>query len=470
MKLRSLLLGPAIALGLAAFAQPVPPYDMTINGYVLGCIPNGYVNILTVQGTEPALDIDVPLDANCGFSIDLAMDSYQGWFQISTPCNGAIQQTSVPYTFNAFFPDSNMVWVYINCDNTVTDCLGNPGGSALPGTPCTNLLGQTGTWSADCQCVVNAGDCNACFTVAQTGASPGDPGTPWSMTATNCSSSSSAPPYSYVWTLSDGTVSAAAEPVFNLTSEGAYILCLTLMDNNGCESTTCDSVFVDAAGIINPVNVVPCQSSFFVMQAYQWVDSAANPNGGGGEPIPNELWLWNLSNGGTGNFQFTWSWGDGTSSNTAFPSHTYASSGTYTICLTIYDNAGCTSVSCQDITVDGVGILGGFMSGGNRATVTINVINPLTVGMTELPTLSGLNAWPNPVNDVLNVTLESRFKGNLRIAITDLSGRVVATDTRSINDGRNNLSLPVNELNAGLYVISISNGTTAVSERFVKVR
>jgi len=290
------------------------------------------------------------------------------------------------------------------------------------------------------------------------------------MTATNCSSSSSAPPYSYVWTLSDGTVSAAAEPVFNLTSEGAYILCLTLMDNNGCESTTCDSVFVDAAGTINPVNVVPCQSSFFVMQAYQWVDSAANPNGGGGEPIPNELWLWNLSNGGTGNFQFTWSWGDGTSSNTAFPSHTYASSGTYTICLTIYDNAGCTSVSCQDITVDGDGILGGFMSGGNRATVTINVINPLTVGMTELPTLSGLNAWPNPVNDVLNVTLESRFKGNLRIAITDLSGRVVATDTRSINDGRNNLSLPVNELNAGLYVISISNGTTAVSERFVKVR
>ncbi len=213
-----------------------------------------------------------------------------------------------------------------------------------------------------------------------------------------------------------------------------------------------------------------CEAGFFVMQAYQWVDSIANPNGGGGEPIPNELWVWNLSNGGTGIFQFVWSFGDGTSSSEAFPSHTYASSGTYELCLTITDNEGCTDTYCQSITVDGDGMLGGFMGEGNRSTFTIHVMDPLSTGMTELPVYSNLTTWPNPVNEVLNVTLDSRLQGGVRIAITDLSGRVVSNSSRSINAGRNILTVPVTDLGAGLYLITIDNGSSTVSNRFVKVR
>jgi hypothetical protein len=211
-----------------------------------------------------------------------------------------------------------------------------------------------------------------------------------------------------------------------------------------------------------------CEAGFFVMQAYQWVDSAANPNGGGGEPIPNQLWLWNLSTG-NGSFQYLWSWGDGSASSEAYPTHTYSGPGTYTICLTI-EGPGCTDTYCQDIVVDGEGILGGFMGEGNRSAFTVNVMNPLALAVTELPSFNGLTTWPNPAQDVLRIGLDSRITGTLRIRITDLSGRGVAEETRNITDGRNDLTIPVNALSAGSYLITVENGTTVMSQRFVKLR
>ena len=506
--LRSFAIAMLAGTGLSAFAQPVPPYDITVSGYVLGCTPNSTVNLFTVQGTQPAVDLDIPLDANCGFTVDLQMDSYQGWFQVSTPCNGAIQQSSVSYTFNAFSPDSNEVYVFINCGNTTVDCEGNVNGPAMPGTPCTSAFGLPGFWSVNCVCVSNSvvdcegvqggsalpgtpcddgdpntfGDawtancmcaggpalpCEACFSTTQA-STPALGDIPFTAVLYNCSGGG-VEPYTFAWSLDGGlTYEAGPGDTAYVFTEGTHLVCLTMTSADGCTSTMCDSVVVDANGTINPANTPTCEAAFFVMQAYQWVDSAANPNGGGGEPIPNELWLWNLSTG-NGNFQYLWNWGDGSASSEAYPTHTYAGPGTYTICLTI-GGPGCTDTYCQDVTVDGDGILGGFAGEGNRSTFTVNVMNPLALAVTELPTLTGLNAWPNPAQDVLNIGLDSRIAGNLRISINDLSGRLVAEGTRNITDGRNNLTIPVSALSAGSYLITIQNGSTLMSQRFVKVR
>ncbi|MBK6893526.1 MAG: hypothetical protein IPH00_10365 [Flavobacteriales bacterium] len=73
---RSLLLGTSLLLGSLAFAQPAPPYPVTISGQVTPCTPaNSYVHIITVQNTLPDLDIDVPLDSNCSYSVTVMMDS-----------------------------------------------------------------------------------------------------------------------------------------------------------------------------------------------------------------------------------------------------------------------------------------------------------------------------------------------------------------------------------------------------------
>ena len=506
--LRSLSFGLAATIGLAAFAQPLPPYPVSVWGQVLGCTGNGFVNITTASNTQPALDVDVPLDFSCGFWVELLMDSDTGTFVVTTECNGAIQTANVSYDLS-LFTDSTSVYVLLNCGSLIEDCLGTVGGTALPGSGCVTAFGTAGTWDANCGCVADSTSCNACFTAAQTGANPnGGGGTPWSMSLSNCTSGGAAP-YTFLWELPDGSTSTMPEPTYVFSSAGVFDLCLTIADASGCTSTTCDSVLVDANGGINGSTFfdclqipngpnlpgTPCQipdtiltgtwgadcvcntdssssacaAGFFVMQAYQWVDSASNPNGGGGEPIPNELWIWNLSSGGTGIFQYLWNFGDGSSSTEEYPTHTYASSGTYQLCLTISDNAGCADTYCQSITVDSDGIYNGLTGGGSRSTFTIRVMNPLSTGVDEVVTFSNVNTWPNPVNDVLNLTLQSRLQGTVSATITDLSGRVVTTTSLGVNGGSNRITLPVADLKAGLYVISISNGSTFTSERFVKV-
>ncbi|MBK8499547.1 MAG: T9SS type A sorting domain-containing protein [Flavobacteriales bacterium] len=509
MNLRSLLLGPSLALGMAAFAQPLPPYLVNISGQVIGCNPSSYVNILTVQNTQPALDIDVPVDANCGFSIDLSMDSFQGWFVVSTACLGAIQSETVTYTVNSFFPDSNYVYVVFNCGNTNTDCLGVPGGNAQPGTACSLDGGVTfgGTWNTSCVCMPNTVTCNACFTVSQTGANPnGGGGTPWSMSVSNCTTGTG--PFTYQWWMPDGSTSNSAEPNFIFNMEGVYGICLTIADAGGCTSTLCDTVVVDANGWIssNPVvydclqivngpnmpgtpctvfgtttpgtwsaacacvpdSTTGCQAGFWVMQAYE-IDSL-NPNGGG-SPIPNELWIWNLSSGGSGNYQFVWSWGDGTPDSTdPYPTHFYANGGPYYLCLTMTDNNGCTDTACDSISIDGDGFYTGLAPQENaeRSGFTVNVLNQLPTGIDDRPVVEETTAWPNPVEDALNLRFYTTLNGNVPMTITDMNGRVVRMENLLINAGGNNTQVQVGDLAPGLYMLRFGNDARAVALRFVK--
>lgn len=498
--IRTLSLGTAFVLGTAAFAQPLPPYDVTVAGYISGCNPLGtnYVNIQTQQGTQPALDIDVPVDGNCGFSVNLTMDSFQGWFLISTGCNGAIVSETVTYTVNALQPDSNYVYLVLNCGSNVPDCQGNPGGPALPGTECT-IPGTalTGLWSINCECLPSIVGCSACFTIDSTQTEP------WMVSFSNCSVGG-AEPYSYFWTFDNGITSTpAAEPTIEFNSPGAFTACLTIFDANGCEDMVCDSFFVDVNGNIfqtpvvydcmqvtngpdmpgtpctNPAtgvsgtwsslceclpNVEPsCQASFFVLQAYENGDTT-----GTGVPVPNTLWVWNLSSGGSGAYQFLWSFGDGTSSNEAFPTHTYAGSGPYTLCLTISDSEGCTSTVCDTISVDDDGIYNGLIgSGGNRSALTVNVINPLALGLDEA-SLSTISLWPNPAREQLNIALDSRLDGAVNMEVIDLNGRVVMTQQERSVAGNNRFVLSTEGIPAGLYALRISNGSNTVTQRFVR--
>ena len=56
------------------------------------------------------------------------------------------------------------------------------------------------------------------------------------------------------------------------------------------------------------------------------------------------------------------------------------------------------------------------------------------------------------------------------MTITDLSGRMVMDGNRMVSNGLNRMSVPVTDLNAGLYLVRIGNGAHTVSSRFVKVR
>jgi PKD repeat protein len=490
--LRSLALTAALSAGVAAMAQP--PYTVTVGGQVSGCTGNSFVNIVTLPGTVPALDIDVPvLPPSCTFSATLNLANPTGGFIISTPCQGAIQTDTVLYETDPVL-DSAMVYVVINCGNNTPDCLGAPGGSALPGAACTTFQGIAGTWSTDCQCVPNASSCQACFTVA----SPA----PWTIAMTNCTSGGVSP-YTFLWSLPDGSTSTSSNQDWTFTTEGVYGICLTITDADGCSSWTCDTVVVDANGGIStdPViwdclqipngpnvpgtpctntatgatgtwsancecitNTTGCQAGFWVLQAYEG-DSLS----GEVTPIPYELWVWNLSNG-TSPFQFLWNFGDGTSSTDPYPTHVYAQSGPYQLCLTLTDAAGCTSTSCDSVSIDGNGLYDGMapVEEAARNGFTIRVVSQQPTGIADRPAFTETRLWPNPVNDVLNIRFNTSLRGNLPMSVIDVNGREVLVANAMIADGTNQLEVATGALPAGMYMLRMGNGNETMSFRFVK--
>jgi PKD repeat protein len=401
--------------------------------------------------------------------------------------------------------------VYVDADgfistspNNTTDCLGVLNGPNVPGTPCQDPMTGTGIWNANCECITDPLFCQACITVEQ--ASTGGTSTPFVADFSSCSTGGVAP-FTYVWDFSNTGSQTGASVTYTFPGPGTHMVCLNLTSADGCTSSVCDSVFVDADGNITttpttttdclgisngpnvpgsacstPVNgpgtwsntceclpnvSLPCEAGFWVMQAYTNGDST-NTGGGTVEPIPFELWIWNQSSGGTGNYQFVWDFGDGNSSTEAFPTHVYAASGPYTICLTITDDAGCTSTYCEDVEVDQDGILGMGTGLDVRSVLTIRVIQQLPTGINEVEALEATKLWPNPVVEQFNLTLNSSRSGNLILTIVDLNGREVRTSNASVVAGNNQLPMDVSGLEPGMYVLRLSNGTNSAALRFVK--
>jgi PKD repeat protein len=120
----------------------------------------------------------------------------------------------------------------------------------------------------------------------------------------------------------------------------------------------------------------------------------------------------------------TWSWdfGDGSPTVTnRYPFHTYTQNGTYEVCLTV-SNENSSHTTCQTVTI-------GTSSGddaGQKADITL---------------------FPNPVADILLVTLGEYIPQHGMIHIHDATGRVILS--QRLYYGHNNLDLT--GLSPGLY-------------------
>lgn len=342
-------------------------------------------------------------------------------------------------------------------------------------------------------------DCQACVAISQTQGAGGL--TPWSVDLTSCSSGTA--PMLVEWSLPDGSWTNGPSTTYTTNAPGMLLFCATITAGNGCTSTACDSVWFDdngwahtnpiyfdclqipngpnvqgtpcsdpATGITGTWNAscecitepIDCQAGFWVIQAYE-----GDSLNGIVTPIPYELWVWNLSSG-TSPFQFLWSFGDGTTSTDPFPTHIYAESGPYLLCLTMTDAMGCTSTSCDTVSIDGNGLSGGMapVGGGARAGFTIRVMNQLPTGMDQRRTFTDIRQWPNPVSETLNLRFDTEQRGHLEISVIDMNGRVVLSANTRIAAGTNQVEVATSTLPAGMYTLRLGEGATTLSFRFVK--
>ena len=166
------------------------------------------------------------------------------------------------------------------------------------------------------------------------------------------------------------------------------------------------------------------------------------------------------------NMTYLWEFGDGQTSSSASPTHTYADSGTYNLCLTGTDEQNCSDQYCSNITLidDGVESRGNSQE-SREGTFSINVIdstfnNDLVLSgdpMIELEHFSTI--YPNP--NMGSFQLDLSRSGT--VFISDLIGNEVYS--KKLSEGNHVIDL--RNQKSGEYLIIFDDGVIQKTNRIV---
>ncbi|PHI20979.1 hypothetical protein CEQ90_04645 [Lewinellaceae bacterium SD302] len=131
-------------------------------------------------------------------------------------------------------------------------------------------------------------------------------------------------PTNWSWNFGDSNTSSDIKPTHGYLNGGTYTVTLIVSNGSGCSATFVDDVTVDDL----PSPSIATSSPTCVGFPIDFTGSSA-----------------------TGIISWLWDFGDGSTNGSQNPSHTYGSSGTYTVTLTVVDELGCENQVSTMVTV-----------------------------------------------------------------------------------------------------------------------
>jgi hypothetical protein len=110
------------------------------------------------------------------------------------------------------------------------------------------------------------------------------------------------------------------------------------------------------------------------------------------------------------------------------------------------------------------------LSPTNQRADGVNIIansNSVTAISGELAVTS-LKMFPNPVQNILNITLNADRDMNLTARILDLQGRTIQSVSRTVAQGNDRLELDLSSLTPGIYMLNLNDGAGQKTFRVLK--
>lgn len=242
-------------------------------------------------------------------------------------------------------------------------------------------------------------------------------------------------------------------------------------------TTDANGYYQDSLPVVNPVGLViasvtDCNGNiifgnidtydliFGIVSVHDTISASCLSSGGGNgfcqaefivdtiNSFNGQVVLWNVSLANPlGQTTWLWDFGDGSFSNSPFPTHQYTQPGMYAVCLTVStidpNGTACTSTYCDSLGVDANGNL---IYKGQNTGFSLVVLDPATIGQDE-NVLSELKVYPNPARN------EVRFGGLTQAAdyrLMDTYGRLLQTGTVEAGE---KLNLP--NLSQGVYLLDV---------------
>ena len=239
-------------------------------------------------------------------------------------------------------------------------------------------------------------------------------------------------PYSYSWNTNPVQTTQAATGLL----PGAYTVCIT--DANGC--TACCTVAVYYSN--------PNCSAYY----YLYPDTS----------VAHTYWAVNMS-AGVPPLTYLWSWGDGTYDSIAYPTHTYANAGYYTICLYIQDSTGCTDSICNSYQLQKLS--------AENTIITVNVIQNIPSTVENTNVLQSWSVFPNPAQGSAFINYTLLLPAKVSIDLYDVLGnKVYRVEKGDELTGEYNAYIDTRKLSSGIYVLQIHAGNQVATQKIAVIK
>jgi hypothetical protein len=106
----------------------------------------------------------------------------------------------------------------------------------------------------------------------------------------------------------------------------------------------------------------------------------------------------------------------------------------------------------------------------NGKTHAFIAYSPATcnVGINEVNNdLSNVSVVPNPFSKSATVSFNSDVEGTFTVKMVSLLGATVSSKEVNVARGKNEVSIERNNLSAGIYIMSVSNGTSSTTKKVI---
>jgi len=164
-----------------------------------------------------------------------------------------------------------------------------------------------------------------------------------------------------------------------------------------------------------------------------------------------------------------WVFGDGDTSDVAGPTHVYAATGTYSVCVTATDSNGCSGTTCQNVTVAPCQTQGGGITASYTYINTQYEVYFTNTSSSPHPPLNStwtFNNYYNPITTTnTNAAVALPYGNNdVQLTVVDAAGCTTTIDSSIFVMGNKPCFAEFAYQSVGLGVDSFYNDTVPLSD------
>ena len=77
---------------------------------------------------------------------------------------------------------------------------------------------------------------------------------------------------------------------------------------------------------------------------------------------------------------------------------------------------------------------------------------------------------PNPASNTVTISYDSETEKSINIQFFDVTGKTISAQTNTLTKGNNTITVDVNQLTQGYYMVVLTDGTNQLREKLLIVK